>query len=74
MSFLLGRLQFVIGQLQDLFSGIIERQGNPELTNALTGVVLGVATAGASFLGKNYMSFPKREYRSRSLRSSTKYN
>ena len=58
MSFLLGRLQFVIGQLQDLFSGIIERQGNPELTNALTGVGLGVATAGASFLGKSLKSRP----------------
>ena len=53
MSFLVGRLQFVIGRLQNLFLGIIERQGNPALTNALTGVGLGVATYGASFLGKN---------------------
>ena len=53
VSFLVGRLQFVIGRLQNLFSGIFEIQGNPALTNALTGVGLGVATAGARFLGKN---------------------
>ena len=53
VSFLVVRLQFVIGRLQNMLSGIIERQGNPALTNALTGVGLGVATAGASFLGKN---------------------
>ena len=53
MSFLVGRLRFVIGRLQNLFSGIFEIQGNPALTNALTGVGLGVATAGARFLGKN---------------------
>ena len=53
MSFLVGRLQFVIGRLHNLFSGIIERQENSALTNALTGVGLGVATAGARFLGKN---------------------
>ena len=47
-------MSFVVGRLQNLFSGIIERQGNPALTSALTGVVgLGVATAGATFLGKN---------------------
>ena len=46
-------MSFVVGRLQNLFSGIIERQGNPALTSALTGVGLGVATAGASFLGKN---------------------
>ena len=51
MSFVVGRLQFVIERLHNLFSGIIERQGNPALTNALTGVGLGVATAGVSFLG-----------------------
>ena len=53
VSFLVGRLQFVIGRLQNLFLGIFEIQGNPALTNALTGVGLGVATAGARFLGKN---------------------
>ena len=46
-------MSFVVGRLQNLFSGIIERQGNPALTSALTGVGLGVATAGATFLGKN---------------------
>ena len=53
MSFLVGRLRFVIGRLQNLITGIFEIQGNPALTNALTGVGLGVATAGARFLGKN---------------------
>ena len=59
ISFLAGRLQFVIGRLQNLFFGIIERQENPALTNALKGVGLGVATAGASFLGKNWI-IPKQ--------------
>ena len=58
MSFLLGQLQFVIGRLQNLFFGIIERQGNPALTNALTGVGLGVATAGVGFLGKSLSNHP----------------
>ena len=58
MSFLVRKLQFVIGRLYNLFSGIIERQGNPALTNALTGVGLGVATAGVGFLGKNFSNHP----------------